>query len=97
MLCFPEDHASSGVKDELRQGERRGGTLSWETRVVQERDCVDETTAVMVLTETRDIFEYASPTSCQNSTQLGKQAGNEERKVFSQIIIIYASFPIYWY
>lgn len=32
VLCFPEDHASRRVKDELRQGERRGGTLSWETK-----------------------------------------------------------------
>ena len=47
--------------------------------MVQERDGEAETTARMALMETRDRFEYASPVSCQNSTQLGKQAGNEER------------------
>ena len=56
----------------MTRGEERWDSGLGDRGVVQERDGEDETTARMALMETRDRFEYASPASYQNSTQLGK-------------------------
>lgn len=80
----------------MTRGEERWDSGSGDRVVVQERDGEDETTARMALMETRDRFEYASPASYQNSTQLGKQAGNEKRMLSPDYYHL-CFLPIYWY